>query len=157
MLKLGFLASRNGTSFRAIAEACAHGALVASPVLLVANTAKAEALSFARARGIATKVIPTVSDPEQADRALCEALTETGADLVILSGYLRRLGPITLSRFRNQVLNIHPGPLPEFGGEGMYGRKVHEAVIAAGVAETAPPSISLTRSTTTAPSLIVQL
>ncbi|MES2340267.1 MAG: formyltransferase family protein, partial [Pseudomonadota bacterium] len=46
---------------------------------------------------------------------------------------LRKLGPATLARYRNRVLNIHPGRLPEFGGEGMYGRRVHEAVIAAGV------------------------
>ena len=136
MLKLGFLASRNGTSFRAIAKACADGVLAASPVLLVCNTSKAEALTFAKDQGIATKVIPTASDPDLADRALCNSLTEAGVDLVILSGYLRKLGPITLSRLRNRVLNIHPGPLPDFGGEGMYGRKVHEAVIAAGLSES---------------------
>lgn len=54
-----------------------------------------------------------------------------------MSGYLRRLGPITLERFAGRVLNIHPGPLPRFGGQGMYGRRVHEAVIAAGVSQSA--------------------
>ena len=52
------------------------------------------------------------------------------------SGYLRQLGPRTLAAFRNRILNIHPGPLPRFGGHGMYGAKVHEAVIASGVAES---------------------
>ncbi|HQT53378.1 MAG TPA: formyltransferase family protein, partial [Phenylobacterium sp.] len=51
---------------------------------------------------------------------------------VVLSGYLRKLGPATLARYQHRVVNIHPGLLPEFGGEGMYGRRVHEAVIAAG-------------------------
>ncbi len=55
---------------------------------------------------------------------------------MILSGYLRRLGPKTLTRYRNRVLNIHPGPLPQFGGHGMYGRAVHEAVAASSLAET---------------------
>ncbi|CAN5645981.1 hypothetical protein BH10PSE5_BH10PSE5_04050 [soil metagenome] len=50
----------------------------------------------------------------------------------MLSGYLRKLGPATLARYRNRIINIHPCLLPEFGGEGMYGRRVHEAVIAAG-------------------------
>ncbi|OYU70183.1 MAG: phosphoribosylglycinamide formyltransferase [Alphaproteobacteria bacterium PA2] len=135
-LKLGFLASRNGTSFRAIVEACAAGQLEAEPRLLVTNTGKAEALEYARGRGLACRVIPTAADAQAADQALCDALSGADVDLVILSGYLRRLGPVTLSRFRNRVLNIHPGPLPEFGGEGMYGRRVHEAVIASGITET---------------------
>ncbi len=135
-LKLGFLASRNGTSFRAIVEACEAGLLAAVPRLLVTNTAKAEALTYARGRGLPCRVIPTAMDAEAADRDLCEALVEAGIDLVILSGYLRRMGPVTLSRFRNRVLNIHPGPLPDFGGEGMFGRRVHDAVIAAALPQT---------------------
>lgn len=55
----------------------------------------------------------------------------------MLSGYLRRLGPRTLKAYAGRVLNIHPGPLPGFGGQGMYGRRVHEAVAAAGLAESA--------------------
>lgn len=135
-LKLGFLASRNGTSFRAIARACAEGRLNAAPRILISNTARAEALAHARDQGLACRTIPTTPDFEAADRALCDALIEAEVDLVILSGYLKRLGPVTLSRFRNRVLNIHPGPLPEFGGEGMYGRRVHEAVIAAGLTQS---------------------
>ena len=135
-LKLGFLASRNGTSFRAIVEACRTGVLAAEPRLLITNTARAEALGYARGRGLACQVIPTAADSLAADQALCDVLSGADVDLVVLSGYLRRLGPITLGRFRNRVLNIHPGPLPEFGGEGMYGRRVHEAVIAAGLPQT---------------------
>ena len=59
-----------------------------------------------------------------------------GVELIVLSGYLRRLGPQVLAAYRNRILNIHPGLLPEFGGEGMYGRRVHEAVIAAGASES---------------------
>ena len=134
--KLGFLASRNGSGFRAIVEACETGLLAAEPRLLVANTAKADALNYAKGRGLAIQVIPTAGDPEVADQRLCTALSGAEVDLVILSGYLRRLGPLTLARFRNRVLNIHPGPLPDFGGEGMYGLKVHEAVISSGVSKT---------------------
>ncbi len=59
-----------------------------------------------------------------------------GAELIVLSGYLRKLGPETLGRYRGRVLNIHPGLLPRYGGQGMYGRRVHEAVRAAGDAVT---------------------
>ncbi|CAN7369938.1 phosphoribosylglycinamide formyltransferase [Phenylobacterium sp. LjRoot164] len=135
-LKLGFLASKNGTSMRAIVAAARAGALSAEPRLVVSNNRKAAALAFAAERGVPSLVIPTQSDPDAADAALCGALEAAGVELVILSGYLRHLGPQTLGRYRNRILNIHPGLLPAFGGEGMYGRRVHEAVIAAGVAES---------------------
>jgi len=135
-LKLAFLASRNGSAFRAAVEAAGEGRLAADIVLLVSNSAKAPALDFARERGIACTVIPTAADPEAADQALADALAASGADWVVLSGYLRRIGPAVLARYPERILNIHPGPLPAFGGEGMYGRRVHEAVIAAGVPQS---------------------
>lgn len=135
-LKLAFLASRNGSAFRAAVEAAREGRLSADIVLLVSNSAKAPALDFARERGITCQVIPTAADPEAADQALAAALAASGADWVVLSGYLRRIGPAVLARFPDRILNIHPGPLPAFGGEGMYGRRVHEAVIAAGVPQS---------------------
>jgi phosphoribosylglycinamide formyltransferase-1 len=72
-----------------------------------------------------------------ADSRLADALRAHGVEIVVLSGYLRRLGPKTLAAYAGRILNIHPGPLPEFGGEGMYGARVHAAVIAAGLAESA--------------------
>jgi phosphoribosylglycinamide formyltransferase-1 len=93
-------------------------------------------LDFAAEHGVAGLCIPTQANPEAADLRLRDALTAAGVELVVLSGYLRQLGPHTLAQFRNRVLNIHPGPLPAFGGQGMYGRRVHEAVVAAGLSET---------------------
>lgn len=135
-LRLAFLASRNGSAFRAAAAAAEAGPLAADIVLLVSNSAKAPALDFARARGIPHQVIPTAADPDAADQELAEALAASGADWVVLSGYLRRIGPTVLSRFPDRILNIHPGTLPAFGGQGMYGRRVHEAVIAAGAPQS---------------------
>lgn len=132
-LKLGFLASRNGSSMRAVVAAIGAGDLAADACLVVSNNRKSAALEFAQAHGIRTLCLPTEKDPEAADLALRDAMTAAGVELIVLSGYLRKLGPATLGRYRNRVLNIHPGRLPEFGGEGMYGRRVHEAVIAAGV------------------------
>ncbi|WP_304219136.1 phosphoribosylglycinamide formyltransferase [Phenylobacterium aquaticum] len=135
-LKLGFLASRNGSSLRAIVAAIRAGTLDAQARLVVSNNRAAPALAFAAEAGIPELCIPTQADAETADRRLAAALTEAGVELVVLSGYLRRLGPVTLAAYRDRILNIHPGPLPAFGGEGMYGRKVHEAVIAAGAAQS---------------------
>ena len=132
ILRLGFLASRNGTSFREIVRATAAGELAAEPLLLVSNNRSAEALTFATDHGVASRHIPTQGDPEAADTELATVMAKAGVELIVLSGYLRHLGPVTLERFRNRIVNVHPSLLPEFGGEGMYGRRVHEAVIAAG-------------------------
>jgi phosphoribosylglycinamide formyltransferase-1 len=133
---LGFLASGNGSSARAIIAAIRAGELATEPRLLVSNNRSAPALEFAREHGVPALCIPTQADPEAADTALVEALATHGVELVVLSGYLRRLGPRTLARFAGRVVNIHPGPLPQFGGHGMYGRRVHEAVLAAGAPES---------------------
>jgi phosphoribosylglycinamide formyltransferase 1 len=131
ILRLGFLASRKGTSLRAIVRAISNGELSAQALIVVSNNRNAEALDFARGQGIETRHIPTQSDPQAADSELARTLAAAGVELVVLCGYLRHLGPETLSRFHNRIVNIHPSLLPEFGGEGMYGRQVHEAVISA--------------------------
>lgn len=135
-LKLGFLASGNGSSARAIVAAIGARELAAEARLLVSNNRSAPALAFAAEQGIPALAVPTQSDPDAADRRLAEAMAGHGVELIVLSGYLRQLGPETLTRYSGRILNIHPGPLPRFGGHGMYGRRVHEAVIAAGVAES---------------------
>ena len=133
-LKLGFLASNNGSSMRAIVLAIESGALTAEARLVVSNKRETSALAFAETHGVPTVVIPTAKDPDAADARLAAALQSAGVELVVLSGYLRKLGPKTLAAYAGRVLNIHPGPLPRFGGQGMYGRRVHEAVAAAGLA-----------------------
>jgi phosphoribosylglycinamide formyltransferase-1 len=136
ILKLGFLASGNGSSARAIVAAIRAGDLAAEPRLLASNNRSAPALAFAAEAGLPTAWIPTQADPAGADARLAAAMATHGVELIVLSGYLRQLGPQTLERYQGRILNIHPGPLPAFGGHGMYGRRVHEAVIAAGVAES---------------------
>jgi phosphoribosylglycinamide formyltransferase-1 len=134
---LGFLASGGGSSARAIVNAIRAGELPAEARLMVSNNKSAPALEWARVEGLPTLCLPTQADPAGADARLAEALAAHGVELVVLSGYLRQLGPATLARYGGRILNIHPGPLPEFGGHGMYGRRVHEAVVAAGAAESA--------------------
>jgi phosphoribosylglycinamide formyltransferase-1 len=135
-LKIGFLASGSASSARAIVAAMQAGELAGEARLMVSNNRSAPALDFARDHGIAAVCIPTKEDPDAADGRIAEAMAEHGVELIVMSGYLRRLGPKTLARYAGRILNIHPGPLPDFGGEGMYGRRVHEAVLAAGVAQS---------------------
>jgi phosphoribosylglycinamide formyltransferase-1 len=135
-LKLGFLASGNGSSARAIIAAIRAGELAAEARLLVSNNKSSPALAFAAEQSVPALAIATQADPQAADARLADEMAAHGVEIIVLSGYLRQLGPQTLSRYAGRILNIHPGPLPQFGGHGMYGRRVHEAVIAAGVAES---------------------
>lgn len=135
-LKLGFLASGNGSSARAILSAIQTGELAAEARLLVSNNRTSPALALAAEHGVPGLHIPTQADATAADAHLAQEMTAHGVELIVLSGYLRQLGPQTLARYAGRILNIHPGPLPQFGGHGMYGRRVHEAVIAAGVAQS---------------------
>ena len=133
-LRLGFLASRRGSSLRAIVAAIRAGELDAEPRIVISNNAGAEALEFAREQGLAWRHISaaTAGGAEAADAAIATALQDAGAELVVLSGYLRKLGPQVLHAYPGRILNIHPALLPAYGGHGMYGRRVHEAVHAAG-------------------------
>jgi phosphoribosylglycinamide formyltransferase-1 len=119
---------------RAIVAAIRTGELAAEPRIVISNNRDCEALAFAAAEGLPRRHISASSEggAEAADRAIADALQGAGAELVILSGYMRRLGPQTLERFRGRILNIHPALLPRHGGQGLYGRRVHEAVHAAG-------------------------
>jgi phosphoribosylglycinamide formyltransferase 1 len=97
----------------------------------LSNRRQSFALTFAEQHHIPAVCIPTLPDEEAADQRLCEVKRTANVQVTVLSGYLRQLGPKTLSRFQHRVLNVHPALLPKFGGKGMYGRRVHEAVPAA--------------------------
>jgi len=133
-MKLGFLASHGGSNMQAIIDQCQNGGIEAEPVLLICNNANANAVERARCAQVPVAILngKTHGDAEQLDRAMTKALQEAAVDLVVLAGYMKKIGPITLSTFSNRILNIHPSLLPKFGGQGMYGIRVHEAVIDSG-------------------------
>ena len=135
-LRLGFLASHRGSNMQAIVDACRSGRLAAVPAVVVSNNPGSGALERARAEGIPAYCINGKSHPGQDDQAIAAALSQHGVNLVILAGYMRQVGPRLLETFRGRIINIHPALLPDFGGKGMYGMFVHQAVIAAGVRET---------------------
>ena len=139
-LKLAFLASHNGSSMRAIVAAARAGELAVEPVLVASNNAESPALAFARYEGIPARHISatTTGSPEAADAALADALADARADWVVMSGYMRKLGPQVLAAFPERILNVHPALLPKHGGEGLYGRRVHAAVLAAGETVSGP-------------------
>ena len=133
-LRLGFLASHGGSSLRAIVRAVRSGDLATQAVVAISNNADAPALAFARDEGLEALHISgaTEGGVEAADRAIADALTRACVGLVVLSGYMRKVGPQTLARFGGRILNVHPALLPSHGGQGMYGDRVHAAVLKAG-------------------------
>jgi phosphoribosylglycinamide formyltransferase-1 len=137
-MRIGFLASGRGSNLQAVIDACARGVIRAEPVLVISNNRDAEALARATRAGLAAVHLSsrTHPDPNALDTAVRDALSAHAVDLVVLAGYMKRLGPATLARFRGRVINIHPALLPKFGGPGMYGMQVHRAVLAAGEAES---------------------
>lgn len=132
-LRIGFLASHNGSNMQAIIDAIKRGELDATPVVVISNNSNAYALERARNEGIPAYHISSKHYPneEELDQAILDTLIKHNANIVCLAGYMKKVGAKVLNHFKNRVLNIHPALLPKFGGKGMYGRFVHEAVLKA--------------------------
>ncbi len=137
-MRVGFVASHNGSALRAVLGARAADRTRCVPAVVISNNSSSGALQAGAATGLPVYHLSsrTHPDDEQLDGAIRAALEDNDVTHVVLSGYLRKLGPQTLERFRARVLNVHPALLPAFGGQGMWGRHVHEAVIAAGSSES---------------------
>jgi len=133
-MNLGVLASHEGSTLQAVLDACASGAIRGRVTVVISNNSEARALRRAAAAGISVCHISahTHPEPEDWDRAVCEALDAAAVDVVLLAGFMKRLGAHTLIRYRGRTLNTHPALLPKYGGPGMYGMHVHRAVLAAG-------------------------
>jgi phosphoribosylglycinamide formyltransferase 1 len=136
--RIGFLASGAGSTFEAVVAACHAGDLPLDPVIVIGNNGKAGVFDRAQRLGIPAHHISakTAGDAAAADAAIAAALNAAKIDLVVLAGYLRKLGPAVLAAFDGRIINTHPALLPKFGGPGMYGMNVHKAVLASGETTT---------------------
>jgi phosphoribosylglycinamide formyltransferase-1 len=137
-MNIGFLASHTGSNMQAIIDACKSGILNALPVVVISNNSGSMALNRAVREGIAHYHLSarTHLNLQDLDEVIRDTLLFHDVEIVILAGYMKKIGTETLASFKGRVLNIHPALLPKFGGKGMYGMRVHEAVIAAGETES---------------------
>ena len=123
---------------QAILDACASGELPAEVALVLSNNGGSGALRRARESGAVALHLSGKTHPEPGalDAAIAAALAAHEVGVVMLAGYMKKLEPLTLARYQGRILNTHPALLPKFGGHGMYGMNVHEAVLAAGERES---------------------
>jgi phosphoribosylglycinamide formyltransferase-1 len=124
--KIAVLASGEGTTLQAILEA-------SDVVLVLSSNPDSGALRRAKQFGVPGIVVGETTHP---DLDMLVSLESSGADLVVLAGYLQKVGPLTLKAYQGRIINTHPSLLPKHGGKGMYGRRVHQAVLASGDTET---------------------
>lgn len=133
--RIAVLVSGGGTNLQALIDAAARGRLDVEISVVVSDRPGTRAAERAASAGIPTVVLDRKSLGNELSRAVLEAIG-TGLDLVVLAGFLSRIDEPLLSAYEGRMINIHPALLPSFGGGGMYGRRVHEAVLAAGATET---------------------
>lgn len=131
--RVAVCASGGGSNLQALLDRLT-GEAPARVVLVLGNRAEAGALDRARKAGVPAEVL---ADPADAS----EWITRLGrrqVDLVVLAGYLKLVPPGVVQKYRGRIINVHPALLPDFGGAGMYGRRVHEAVLGSGARESGP-------------------
>lgn len=122
--KIAVFASGNGSNLEALLQAQKEKYFQSEIVLVVSNKKDAYALKRAKKHRVKTYI-------EKDVESLLKILEEEGIDLIVLAGYLKILGRDLLQKYQGRIINIHPSLLPKFGGKGMYGIHVHEAVFAA--------------------------
>ena len=130
-MRIAVAVSGRGSNLDALLQILGPGA-AAQVVLVLSNRPDAGALSRAAAREVPSAVLRNPADSAE----WLDLLARHTVDLIVLAGYLKLVPAEVIERYRGRILNIHPALLPAFGGPGMYGRHVHEAVLASGASES---------------------
>jgi phosphoribosylglycinamide formyltransferase-1 len=136
--KIAVLISGGGTNLQSLIDATKSGKLSGEIVLVVSSKSNAYGLERARNAGIDTFVFRRKDYPsdDEAEKDFLEMLEEYEVEYIALAGYLKLVPPGIVQKYKDRITNIHPALLPKYGGKGMYGHRVHEAVLAAGDKES---------------------
>jgi phosphoribosylglycinamide formyltransferase-1 len=137
-IRIGVLASGGGSNLQSIIDSTLTNRLNAEVTVVISNNRDSGAIQRAIRHGIDHLYLSKVTEgtEEALDDHICRELTDRGIDIVALAGYMKKVGPRVLEKYKGRILNIHPALLPKFGGKGLYGIHVHEAVIKAGEKES---------------------
>jgi phosphoribosylglycinamide formyltransferase-1 len=130
-MRLAVFASGGGTNFQALLDAIDRGTVPAEPACCVSNTPDAGALDRAERAGVPCAVVPPddFDTPAAFGTALLDVLAAHDVSFVALAGYMIKVPANVVDTYRGRMTNVHPALLPAFGGQGMYGMHVHEAVL----------------------------
>jgi phosphoribosylglycinamide formyltransferase 1 len=131
-------ASGRGSNFIAILDAVKSGFIPARISLLISNNSDAGAMVTAQKNGIPTRhlSLKMFQSQKEYSEAMLKILSDYKTDLIALAGYMKKIPAEVIRNYKNRIVNIHPALLPSFGGKGMYGHFVHEAVISSGAGKT---------------------
>lgn len=129
-MRIAVALSGRGSNFEALLRALGPGA--PAEVVLALSDRSAPGLAFAESRNIPTEVLRHSDDGVE----WLSLLERHAVDMIVLAGYVKMVPPAVVSAYRDRIINVHPALLPRFGGKGMYGRRVHEAVLASGARES---------------------
>ena len=136
MLKVAVLVSGGGTNLQALIDAVGSGSIENTEIVkVISNKSGVKALERAEKAGIPSEVIRKADfeSAEAFDRALIDSIDRSGAELIVLAGFLLVLPPALVKKYENRIINIHPSLIPSFCGKGYYGLKVHEEALKRGV------------------------
>ncbi len=135
MLKIAVMGSGKGSNFKAIMHAIRNGEIPnAGVVLVISNNSNAGILELGRSFGVPSAHVSAAKSGSEDGfvRSLLSALEEHGVNCIVLAGYMKRMPNEVIAAYKDRILNVHPALLPQHGGKGMYGMRVHESVIASG-------------------------
>ena len=138
MKKIAVFVSDGGSNFKAIHRQTIQGNILGKIVMVFSNNPNCGAIKFAERNSIPIFIIDAARYPNShaRDEFLLETCLKAEIDLICLAGFMKMLPQNIVKQYKYRVLNIHPGLLPEFGGKGFYGMRVHEAVINTGKRES---------------------
>ncbi|MCI8609603.1 MAG: phosphoribosylglycinamide formyltransferase [Firmicutes bacterium] len=136
--RIAVMVSGGGTNLQALIDAQGKVLMDGEIVLVIANNAKAYAITRAKEAAIPSKVIlkKELGSQDAFEEAILKTLADYQIDLIILAGFMTILSGDFTKRYENRILNVHPSLIPKYCGDGFYGLKVHEAVLAAGESVT---------------------
>ena len=135
MLKISVMVSGGGTNFQAVIDAVESGYIPGAEIVqVISSSPKAYALERAAKHGIPGTVVSSKDWPDPAEKAarILSLLKEKETDLIVLAGYMSVVDESIIREYRGRIVNIHPSLIPKYCGKGFYGKRVHEAVLAAG-------------------------
>ncbi len=141
MKRLAVLVSGGGSNLQSIIDETKNGILkdIAQVVIVISNNPSAYGLERAKKENIKAVALDYKNmDKKDYDEQMYNLIKESGSDIICLAGYLKKVSDTIVKEYKSRILNIHPALLPKFGGKGMYGHFVHEAVVKAKEKKSGP-------------------